>query len=262
MTGIDLNRPILYKHSSLRFFKAGESHVSRLCKDDVLLLVYDGVLRFDEDEESFEIRAGQYHIQRHDSVQSGKLVSDTPHYLYVHFSADWTADGAVLPRSGTFEYAKLKTVMEELDTLAHSRASYIDQAGKFYELLSRLHQTKPTNTVANRMADFIAKECHHEITLEQLCRQFHFSKNHIINTFKKEFGMTPIPYMNELRLQKAAYLIEVTSDGLDSIAAQCGFQNYSQFYKLFVRKNGISPDKWREQKRMGQIPSPSLLEVT
>ena len=46
--------------------------------------------------------------------------------------------------------------------------------------------------------------------------------------------MTPITYMNDLRLRKAEYLMEVTSDPLESVAAQCGFQNYSHFYKLFA----------------------------
>ena len=37
-----------------------------------------------------------------------------------------------------------------------------------------------------------------EISLEKICKEFHFSKNHIINIFKKEFGVTPIKYINDL----------------------------------------------------------------
>ena len=49
MNGIDLNKPIAYKHASLRFFNKNEHHIDRFCEDDVLLLVFDGVLRFSED---------------------------------------------------------------------------------------------------------------------------------------------------------------------------------------------------------------------
>lgn len=62
MQGIDLNKPIRYKTASLRFFKEGEHHISRRCPEDVLLLVYDGVLRFSEDGVPFEISAGQYYM--------------------------------------------------------------------------------------------------------------------------------------------------------------------------------------------------------
>lgn len=244
-----MDRPILYKHASLRFFGKNESHVSRLCRDDVLLLVYDGILRFSENGIQYELRPGDYHIQMHDSLQAAKFVSDTPKYLYVHFLADWTENDDALPRCGTFEYAKCKILMEELDILAHSSAPYIVQAGKFYELLSSLYQPKPADTLAGNIADYIAKKCHHTLNLDILCAEFHFSKNHIINTFKQAYGVTPVTYITDLRLRKAEYLIDVTSDSLEHIAVLCGFNNYSNFYKRFCRKNGLSPEKWREQKR-------------
>ena len=207
MHGIRLDKSIEYRCASLRFFSKGEHHVSRICPDDVLLLVYDGILRFCEDGTQFEIHPGQYHIQRHGSVQSGVIASDAPKYLYVHFLAEWTDQGAVLPRSGTFEYTRLKAYMDELDSLAHSKAPYITQAGKFYSILTELQQPPAGNPLANQIADFIAKECHRTISLDLLCQEFHFSKNHIINTFRRSYGMTPIAYTNHIRLQKAAYLI-------------------------------------------------------
>ena len=59
MYGIDLNKEIKYLFSSLRFFASKEHHVDRFCKDDVLLLVYDGVLRFSEDGVMYEIHPGE-----------------------------------------------------------------------------------------------------------------------------------------------------------------------------------------------------------
>lgn len=252
MFGIDLNRPIVYKHSSLRFFAEGEHHISRVCRDDVLLLVYDGVLRFSEDGKPYEIHAGEYHIQHHDSVQEGPLSSDAPKYLYVHFSAHWEENDTALPPNGLFEYTRLKTAMEEMNRLSHGNFPYIVQTGKFYELLSALYQRKSTDSAADKMADYIAYiagHCRHPLSLEMLCREFHFSRNHVINLFKKAFGMTPIAYINSVRLQEAEYLMEVTSDSLESIALQCGYPNYSHFYKLFSRKHGQSPERWRAQLR-------------
>lgn len=248
MRGIDLNEPIVYKHASLRYFKEGEYHISRLCKDDVLLLVYDGVLRFCEDGTQYEIHPGQYHIQKQESLQTAPLPSDAPKYLYVHFQGTWRESGSLLARSGTFSCAALMPLMEELDALAHSGAPYVIQTGKFYALLSHLYGAKPEDSPVRQMADYLARG--EKFSLEKLCREFHFSKNHIINLFKKEFGMTPVRYANSLRLRKAEYLIEVTSEPLEAIAVQCGFPNYSYFYKLFRREHGLSPDAWREKKRI------------
>ena len=79
--------------------------------------------------------------------------------------------------------------------------------------------------------------------------EFYFSKNHIINIFKKEFGVTPIKYINNLKLNRAKYLLEVTSDNLEEIAIKSGFNDYSHFYKLFQKETGISPSVWRNKKQ-------------
>ena len=52
MLGIDLDGAIDIKTASLRFFEPNERHVNRFCSCDVLVLVYDGVLRFCEDGEA------------------------------------------------------------------------------------------------------------------------------------------------------------------------------------------------------------------
>lgn len=253
MKGIDLNQPICFRSASLRFFKAGEHHVTRYCNDDVLLLVYDGVLRFSENGIQHEVSAGQYYIQRHGMQQGGEIASDKPKYLYIHFFTDaWREQGEILPKSGTFQYLTLKNNMEEMNRLSHSSAPYIAKAGKFYNILTSLCVQKNVSSVATEIANYIVKHCDQKITLPLLCQKFHFSKNHIINIFQKSYGMTPIAYFQLQRLQKAEDLMEMTSDTLESIAIKSGFNHYSYFYKLFMRKNSIAPEKWRKMKRLGQ----------
>ena len=105
MRGIDLNGEISYKTSSLRFFEKNECHVTRTCPHDVLLLVYEGILRFSEDGEEYELHPGDYFIQRFRSDQTGEKPSDSPKYLYIHFFGEWDffmlrSCGAALPLSG------------------------------------------------------------------------------------------------------------------------------------------------------------------
>ena len=249
MSGIDLDKPINYKHSSLRFFKEGERHVSRICNDDVLLLVFDGILNFQEDGKSYSIKAGEYHIQKHNSKQTGEKPSEKPSYFYAHFIAEWDNSNYTLLSDGKFDYSKCKSLIDELDFLSHSSAPYIIQTAKFYELLSILFKPIAVNTLAQEIADYITKKSTENFSIQDLCDEFHFSKNHIINKFKKEFGVTPITYLNKVKIKKAEYLMEVTSDSLDKIALECGYNNYSNFYNQFCKHNNISPEHWRETKR-------------
>ncbi len=250
MYGIDLNKEIKYEFASLRFFDEKEYHVSRVCKDDVLLLVFDGILRFSEDGVLYEIHPGEYHIQKHNSIQEGVLPSESPKYLYVHFKAAWTQD-SLIAKSGTFDYEYLKNDFEEMNTLSYSDAPYILKTAKFYSILSKLCKKTSGDSTAEKILEFISENCQQNISIDMLCERFSFSKNHIINIFKKSFGQTPVAYLNVLRLKKAEELLITTSEPIESISFSCGYQNYSHFYRQFVHKNNISPEKFRKQKQIG-----------
>ena len=249
MRGIDLDKAITFLYSSLRFFADNEHHVTRFCGDDVLVMVYEGVLRFDEDGVSYEVHPGEYHIQKAGSYQSGVIASDSPKYLYVHFHSLWDEEGASLPYRGNFDYQRSKPFMEKLDAISHSGGMLTEKTAIFYELLLMLMPKEKTENLAHRIADYLSREYMQDISLDKICDEFHFSKNHIINIFIKEFGITPIKHINNTRLQRAEYFLEVTSDSAEEICRKCGFNDYSQFYKLFCRENGMPPSVWRRKKQ-------------
>jgi len=250
MTGIDLNKPILFKHSSLRFFNKNEHHVNRFSNDDVLILVYEGILRFSENGVEQEIGPGEYYIQRADTYQRGDVASSSPKYLFVHFRGEWRDDEGVLPIRGTFSYDLLKPLIEELDAVSHGDHTYTEKLMKFSELLMRLYQKKTVSGAAGRIADYLSCEYLTVSSLDDLCRKFNFSKNHIINIFKKEYGVTPFDYINRLKIARAKYLLEVTSYTLERIAYESGFNDYSHFYRMFQRECGISPTQWRSRIKL------------
>lgn len=249
MKGINLNRPLFYKHSSLRYFAEHEHHIDRLCEDDVLLLVFKGTLRFEEDGVACEIGAGEYYIQRRGGLQKGTVESDAPHYLYVHFHGEWGEGEGILPVRGTFDAAACMPLMEQMDRLAHGESTLTERTAVFTQILSHLYGGVEPQSIADQVAAFMARHLNEELSLERLSAQFHFSKNHLINLFKSERGTTPACYWNQLKLQKAKHLLEATSDPSQTVAEACGFNNYSHFYRLFVRETGLSPSKWREQTR-------------
>ena len=140
-------------------------------------------------------------------------------------------------------------LLEKLDALSHKNATRTEQCAVFYEILSRLYEKKEPLTVAGQIAAFIEQTLHEPLTLTALAQKFNYSKNHIINIFKEEYNMTPIAYANDLKIQKAQWILSVTSQPLESIALTCGFRHYSHFYKLFLAHTGVSPTAWREMNR-------------
>ena len=250
MTGIDLNQPIEYFYASMRYFKEGEHHVTRICDEDVLLLVYEGVLRFEEDGISYEIHPGEYHIQKQGSFQQGTEASSSPKYLYVHFKGKWAEGGSVLASDGNFSSENMFELMEKMDYIAHSAASLIECTSIFFQILCMLYQTNQVRELVNDIADYITQNVQRTISLEELSQKFSYSKNHIINLFRKKYQMTPVEYMIEKRIERAQWLLESTGDTMEVIAEKCGFSDYSHLYKAFVKVHGKTPGQWRKEMQV------------
>ena len=248
MYGINLNENIKYLSASILLFHKNEYHVKRKCDFDVLLLVFDGVLRFSEDGVAYEVHPGEYHIQKHDSLQDCTGPCDSPKYLYIHFNAEWTNE-SLLPKRGKFDYEYLKDDIEQMHLLSYGNAPYILKAARFYRILSKLCKSNGAGSLAHEISEFIIENSQQNITIDTLSERFSFSKNHIINVFKRAYGMTPNVYLNMVRLKKAKELLSVTADSLESISMSCGYHSYSHFYRQFIRKNNISPEEYRKQKR-------------
>lgn len=247
MKYIDLNSDINYKYASMRIFNKGEKHVNRICPDNVLVIVFEGVLRFTEDYKDYEIHKGEYFIQRKGSLQADNKISDEPKYLYVHFNADFVEKGEkLLPISGVYDYERLLPLCRKLDKYVHEDRIKTEVLSVFYEMLSALYKKERTeNERAKEIRKYIEANYLDNITLENIGKTFSFSKNHVINIFKNEYGVTPFEYINMLKIKKCEYLLEVTGESIENIAINCGFNNYSQFYRLFLRKNNMSPKEYR-----------------
>lgn len=250
MSGINMNKSMQYLYSSPRYFAEGEHHIKRFCEEEVLLLVYEGILRFTEAGREYEIGPGEYHIQRAYTDQDGPVASSTPKYFYIHFHAAWDDDASCLSPSGTFNYATMKPLIEELDRLRRDDATLAEQSAVFLSILSQLYRKEKTPTAADQIAGYLRDHYREKLTLEELSQTFHFSPNHIINLLRREYGMTPFAYINFLKIKEAEWLLEVTSNTVESIAYDCGFRNYSHFYRTFEKQNHLSPKEWRDKRKI------------
>jgi AraC-like DNA-binding protein len=253
MFGIDVNQTIAYKHASFRYFNPNEHHITRFCEYNVLLLVFAGVLRFSEDGVPYELQPCEYFIQKHGTEHTGELPSDSPKYLYVHFSGEWTENEHCLPFRGNFSYLKSKPLMEKMHFVSHRKESYVVQKAVFYSLLSELFESQKKKTVADEIAEYLIMHYNKDISLTALCSRFSYSKNYVISLFKEKYGITPFAYLLSVRLENAKNLLLTSSQSAESVAFDSGFSDYSHFYKAFKKATALSPSHWKKQHCAGVL---------
>ena len=250
MEGLNLNRPIRYRRASFRYFAPGERHITRICEHDVLLLVTEGCLRFSENGHPREIFEGEYYIQKRGDRHRGDFPSDSPKYLYVHFEGEWGTEVSFLPRRGTFSVKNLLPLLLRLDEACHRGGVLTEQLSIFYHILTVLRPNEqPDPDIGNNICEYIREHRFEPITLKELSRKFDYSQNQIINIVRKSYGCSPLQYLHRQRVEHGAWLLRVTSKSLGEISAECGYGEYSQFYRQFVKVYKISPGQWRTSHR-------------
>lgn len=74
-------------------------------------------------------------------------------------------------------------------------------------------------------------------------------------TFKRRFaaatGYSPLDYVQTLRTEEAKQLLETTDMPADAIAAEIGYEEPAFFRRLFKRRTGVTPGRYR--RRFGRI---------
>lgn len=94
------------------------------------------------------------------------------------------------------------------------------------------------------LKDYIIKNIKNELSLDTIAAKFFMSKYHMCHIFRNETGMTIKNYINLQRIARARELLLNGSMPAD-IAKQCGFNDYSTFYRTFKRYTGFSPAEIR-----------------
>lgn len=85
------------------------------------------------------------------------------------------------------------------------------------------------------------------ITLEQLAEAAHQNKYYVAHTFRESFGVSPIRYLTERRVEESKSLLRMTNYPIGEISGLSGFSSISVFCQTFKRVTQMSPREYRRQ---------------
>lgn len=85
------------------------------------------------------------------------------------------------------------------------------------------------------------------ITLDTLTSLTHMNKYYMVHSFTKYAGLSPIQYLNQIRLKRAQYLLETTNYSISDIASSTGFSSQSYFTQIFRKNFQMTPVKYRQE---------------
>lgn len=104
-----------------------------------------------------------------------------------------------------------------------------------------------------RVKDFIDKHYQEEVRLQQLADIAGMSASAFSRFFKLHTGRNLSEYVIDHRLGHACRQLVDSTDSVAEICFDCGFNNLSNFNRIFKKRKGCSPSEFRENYRKTRV---------
>ena len=143
-------------------------------------------------------------------------------------------------RRGPASAAMMTALMNQC--LIHVLRRAEEQAQGSLPWLSALEDPRLSNVV-----DAIVSHPERPHTVESLADIGHMSRSTFARHFEKCFGRTPMDYVRDVRLRRAARLLQTSMLPVDGVASKVGYASRSHFSRSFQEHFGCSPADFRKQ---------------
>ena len=87
----------------------------------------------------------------------------------------------------------------------------------------------------------------HSPTIEEMAIAVNLSESHLQQLFKKEFGLSPVQYLRDLRLELAREMLVNSFFQIREIGFKVGMSDQSHFIRAFKEKYGRTPSDYRKR---------------
>lgn len=119
------------------------------------------------------------------------------------------------------------------------------------KLLLTLDEINPARGRAERderiesVLEFIASHYYEPLSLETLARCAFLSPSRFSHLFKQQTKQSPLQFLENYRLERAAEKLLRSSQAIEQISIEVGFNNAFHFSTRFRRRYGQSPSRYR-----------------
>lgn len=130
-------------------------------------------------------------------------------------------------------------------------------------LCENVSETKPVSEDYSIAAaqNYMERHYAEDINVTELANLGYELVSCFMRRFKKETGVTPMEYLNGIRMKNAEKLLKENDLTIPEIAEKCGFETEKKFCTGFKESFGISPEQYREVNKKAKSAADSVKAV-
>lgn len=103
------------------------------------------------------------------------------------------------------------------------------------------------NDITLSVISYVRKNYAQKLSLLTISAHVGYSPTYCDGVFKKDFGKPIINYLVDFRIQKAKEMLIENILSLQTVAENAGFSDYNYFSRMFKKRVGISPARFRQK---------------
>lgn len=223
----------------------------------LLHYVYSGKGIFRAEGREFRLEAGQMFM-----IFPGQLTyyeadtSDPWLYRWIAFdggfcdmllrSAGISIENPVLTDN---DYASIGRAIEKI--VSGGATSFARLMSDFWGLVDSLPQGKTPVSYRriNSAKTYIHSHYMEQLSVGNMASALNIDRSYLCKLFKEHEGVSPQEYLIGYRLRVAQSLLLDTDYDITTVAHLVGYENILNFSKRFKARIGLSPSKWRKERR-------------
>jgi transcriptional regulator GlxA family with amidase domain len=172
-----------------------------------------------------------------------------PNPIFVRDGDIWTSAGVTSGMDLSLALVEADLGREVAVEIARWLVLFLQRPGGQAQFSSHLTTQVAERRPLRELQSWIADNLDSDLRVETLAERAAMSPRNFARFFRREVGMTPAAYVEQLRVERARQLLEDGGDPIDRISAQCGFGTPETMRRAFGRRVGVAPAEYRARFR-------------
>lgn len=223
-----------------------------------LVYVMEGVAEYHFEDKIVTAQEGEIVFLVQGNTYYFKVLSDVYHYIFIEFIAvEEDVKGKKNDVYTLKNHQMMRSTFEKLNLIwLHKRYGYrLECRSILYNVLYQVLRNDSTENILNdkyrKIKNAVEYMTHHymdkEITISLVAGMLDLCEVHFRRLFKEVYSISPVKYLNILRIERAKDLLKVKGTPISEIAELVGYSSVYYFSSIFKKETDETPTQYRNR---------------